>query len=68
MQLTTDQNGILQTEISKKYNVVSVRSNGAIIDHSYCKITIFGMPRFFTQVGTLHQMQVFMPHLLTLSK
>lgn len=32
MQLTTDQNGILQTKISRKYNVVSVRSNSAIIE------------------------------------
>lgn len=32
MQLTTDQNGILQTEISRKCNIVSVRSNGAIIE------------------------------------
>ena len=32
MQSTTDQDGIFQTEISKKYNVVSVRSNNAIIE------------------------------------
>lgn len=32
MQFTTDENGIFQTKISKKYNIVSARSNNVIIE------------------------------------
>ena len=32
MQFATDKNGIFQTRISKKYNIVSARSNNAIIE------------------------------------
>ena len=32
MQFATDKNGIFQTGISKKYNIVSARSNNAIIE------------------------------------
>lgn len=32
MQFTTDENGIFQTEISKKHNIVSARCNNAIIE------------------------------------
>lgn len=32
MQFATDKNGIFQTGISKKYNIVSARSNNVIIE------------------------------------
>ena len=53
MQLSTDQNGILQTEISKKYNIVSVRSNNVIVEPFLLQNNDFWNAKVFYSSGNI---------------